>query len=520
MKDGGPATGAAVALCRHLASDPDPLALYAALTANGERADTLLFEQMTGPTFVLDRAAVRIECRGCEASVVALSPNGQNLLSILACRMEDRLVERDSGKIRLRFPLSDCPDADERLKAPSPYDLLREISGLAGGAIVDEPYGLLVAGIIAFDHVDLFERLPIAAEDRVDFPDLLFWVAESLVLFETGSRPRAIATAFGVPGSADARQAYFDASARLVQLVERSADASAVRLQCSGAAGDHGDSGITDVDLDDEAYAELVREMKRHVAEGEVYQIVLSRTFRTPCSRPLAAFGAQREADPSPYSFFVSAADFRLFGASPETSVRVFAEDGERKVELKPIAGTRPRGLSPDEDNRLEAELRLDQKEQAEHVMLVDLARNDVARISTPGSRRVEQFMQVERYARVMHLVSSVVGHLRPDLDSTHALKACLNMGTLTGAPKIRATQLLRQAERTKRGPYGGTIGWLNGQGLMDSAIVIRTATVKDGTAFVRAGAGIVHDSDPLAEAAETRRKAEALLSAIHRSER
>jgi anthranilate synthase component 1 len=182
---------------------------------------------------------------------------------------------------------------------------------------------------------------------------------------------------------------------------------------------------------------------------------------------------------------------------------------------VKPIAGTRPRGADADEDDRMEADLRLDGKEMAEHMMLVDLARNDVARISVSGTRRVAKLMSVERYARVMHLVSSVKGVLGIGYDCCHALAACLNVGTLSGAPKLKATELLRREERTKRGPYGGAVGWLNGEGAMDTGVVIRSAVVKDGTAFVRAGAGIVHDSEPQKEADETRRKASAVLSAI-----
>jgi anthranilate synthase component 1 len=163
----------------------------------------------------------------------------------------------------------------------------------------------------------------------------------------------------------------------------------------------------------------------------------------------------------------------------------------------------------------MEAEMRVDQKEAAEHMMLVDLARNDVARVSLPGTRRVSELMTVERYARVMHLVSAVTGVFRPELDTFHALAACLNVGTLTGAPKIRATELLRENEITKRGPYGGAVGWFNGDGHLDTAVVIRSAVAVDGTAYVRAGAGIVYDSDPQFEADESRRKASALLSAL-----
>jgi anthranilate synthase component 1 len=272
-------------------------------------------------------------------------------------------------------------------------------------------------------------------------------------------------------------------------------------------------------DLDDTEYAALVSRMKEHVLAGDVYQIVPSRTFAAPCPDPLAAFAAVRALDRSPYMFFVSSPDHVLFGASPETSVRVKREEGWSTVEVKPIAGTRPRGADHDEDDRMEADLRLDQKEVAEHMMLVDLARNDVARVSIPGTRRVANLMTVERYARVMHLVSSVKGNLAIGYDALHALQACLNVGTLSGAPKIRATQLLRAAERTKRGPYGGAVGWLSGEGAMDTGVVIRSAVVKDGIAYVRAGAGVVHDSDPQAEADETRRKASAILSAIAAAE-
>jgi anthranilate synthase component 1 len=213
--------------------------------------------------------------------------------------------------------------------------------------------------------------------------------------------------------------------------------------------------------------------------------------------------------------FFVSMTDSALFGASPETSVRVTREGGKPIVEVKPIAGTRPRGTTSDEDDRMEADLRLDTKESAEHMMLVDLARNDVARVSEPGTRHVAALMTLEKYARVMHLVSSVKGVLARGYDSLHALQACLNVGTLSGAPKLKATELLRRYERTRRGPYGGAIGWLNGEGLLDTGVVIRSALVKDGTAYVRAGAGVVYDSEPIAEADETRRKASAVLSAI-----
>ena len=508
MSGGAPGAGEAVALSRRLEVERDPLALYAALSEGGARPDTMLFETAGGATLLLDRAAVRAECRGHAVTLAALSPGGRNVLAHVARQLSERIETRDENSVRLRFPEPRGVDAEERLAAPSPFDALRALTLGLRNASPDLPHAILCIGVIAYDHVDLFETLPAAAEDPLGFPDFVFWLAESFVLFEPGARPRAVCTAFGAGDPDEANRAFYGASQRLADLVTRCEGAA----DLPGTPAGLGEPDFSNADLDDAAYGEIVARMKAHIAEGEVYQIVPSRTFRAPCPDPLRAFAALRALDRSPYGFFVAGDRHLLFGASPETSVRV---TGAREVEVKPIAGTRPRGRTDDEDDRLEAEMRLDHKELAEHMMLVDLARNDVARISRPGTRRVAELMTTERYARVMHLVSSVTGTLREGCDAFAALQACLNMGTLTGAPKIRATELLREAERTKRGPYGGAIGWVNGAGEMDTAVIIRSAVVADGTAFVRAGAGIVHDSDPAAEAAETRSKASALLSVL-----
>ena len=217
--------------------------------------------------------------------------------------------------------------------------------------------------------------------------------------------------------------------------------------------------------------------------------------------------------------FYMNDSDFVIFGASPESSVKFTAKT--RQVEMYPIAGTRGRGknedgsINLDLDSRIELELRQDKKENAEHLMLVDLARNDIAKISEPGTRHVVDLLNVDRYSHVMHLVSRVVGTLRKDLDALHAYQACMNMGTLTGAPKIKATELIRQTEKTRRGSYGGAIGFLSGNGDMDTCIVIRAAFVKDGIAHVQAGCGVVFDSVPIMEAQETQKKAAAVLNAI-----
>ena len=278
-------------------------------------------------------------------------------------------------------------------------------------------------------------------------------------------------------------------------------------------------TGKVEVDLPDEVFCDIVEQLKENIRKGDIFQVVPSRTFAVKCPSTMAAYRQLKKANPSPYMFVLNDEQFTIFGASPESSVKYTTETNE--VEMYPIAGTRKRGfkpngaIDPDLDGRIELFMRNDKKEVAEHLMLVDLARNDLARISQPGTRYVKDLLKVDRYSQVMHLVSHVVGQLRPDLDAIHAYQACMNMGTLTGAPKIRATELIRGVEKKRRGSYGGAIGWISGSGDMDTCIVIRSAFVKNSVAYVQAGAGIVYDSVPQSEADETFNKAKAVLSAI-----
>ena len=486
---------------RRLDAPLDPLAFYAAVSGGGTRPDTGLFEANDGRTLVMAAAAVRATARDGRVTLEALSANGGALLAEVA----RRIGVTSSDPLVLNFHPTASADAEERLAAPAPLHALRALLAAAGAP--SDPFGALLLGVSSFDQAGFGEDLPAPHSDPLGFPDYLFWVPESLAVVEPTGAARLLCPAFG----SDPRQLN-DAARRLEQLL-----AVAVARERQPAVT------ITSAapqppaaDLDDDAYAAMVRQAKEAIAAGEVYQIVPSRTFSAPCPDPLSAYRRLRLIEPSSYRFYLAGDGFLLLGASPETSVRLFRDpEGGLTVEVKPIAGTRPRGATPDEDDRLEAEMRLDTKELAEHMMLVDLARNDVARVSLPGTRRVAKLLTVERFSRVMHLVSSVTGKLRIGLDAFDALAACLNVGTLTGAPKIRAMQLLRELEGTRRGPYGGAVGWVNAAGLMDTAVVIRSALVIEGTAYVRAGAGVVHDSDPLAEAAETRAKASALLGVL-----
>jgi len=444
---------------------------------------------------------LRLECRGREVDVHALSSNGVAL----------------EGSIPRSFPSTASGTLDERarLLAPGPLDALR--AAVLKPRLVSEPGAFchFAAGIFSHDLVDVFEELPPARVDEAGFPDYIFWLPDRSVVID---HVRKVTTIIAlVVGGQRAESAYHDAVRDIDQLV-RTVQAACAGSAPSSAAPAAPRNEIA-VDLDDQAFADLVRRLQRHVVCGDVFQIVPSRTFSTACPDPLAAYTRLRAANPSPYQFLITAPEFTLLGASPETAVRV---DGDpQRVTIRPIAGTAARGrntageLDPELDSRLQAALMTDAKELAEHLMLVDLARNDVARVSRPGTRRVSRLLTVERYQHVMHLVSEVVGELAEGLDALHAYAATLNMGTLVGAPKIRASELLRRHEGTKRGPYGGAVGYLGHDGSLDTAIVIRSAFVRNDVAQVRAGAGVVLDSDPLAEAAETRHKAAAVLRAL-----
>lgn len=500
--------GTARAITRRLPGPVDWLSLYAQLSDGGLRTDTAMIETSAGRSIIVDRAAVRIECSGGQLVLRALSASGTEVLKMVERQLASNVVTSAAEQLTVQFDRSSETDSERRLLAASPFDVLRTILNGLRSETPEEPMTICLVGVIAFDHVDLFEDLPANAEDPTGFPDFTFWLAESAIVGEPRLAPRLICTSFGLGDEEQARRSHNSAVERLGDLAFR---ASGTRTLHPRPA----DPSAIAVDLDDEAFASAVATLKEHVLAGDVYQIVPSRTFSVDCPDPLSAFARLKAIDPSPYMFFCALADFTLFGASPETSVRVLNEGGKAIVEVKPIAGTRPRGADEDQDDRMEADLRLDSKEAAEHMMLVDLARNDVARISKPGTRHVVQLMTLEKYARVMHLVSAVKGALKDGYDALHALQACLNVGTLSGAPKLKATQLLRRYERTRRGPYGGAVGWLSGEGLLDSGVIIRSALVRNGQAYVRAGAGVVHDSDPIAEADETRRKASAVLSAI-----
>jgi anthranilate synthase component 1 len=368
-------------------------------------------------------------------------------------------------------------------------------------------------GYMSYDMVRFVEELPDNTEDELQLPDCFFMIAETILIFDHVNHQIKVVANAHIDGDVDA--AYADALAKIEALVEKIAAASKAHLHKNGGEH-HGqyDKIISDPqsNFTKSDYEAAVRRAKEYIAAGDIIQVVPSQRFSCPVSvDSFEIYRALRMINPSPYMYFLKFNDFDIVGASPEMMVRV--EDGI--VQTVPIAGTRPRGTTAEEDAELEQTLLSDPKERAEHVMLVDLGRNDLGRVCEYHTVEVTDLMIVERFSHVMHIVSHVIGRLREDLTAFDVLRACLPAGTLSGAPKIRAMEIIDELEPTRRGTYGGTVGYFSFSGSADTAITIRTAVIKDGTAYVQAGGGVVADSVPETEYYETMSKARAMLSAI-----
>ncbi|KQH85616.1 anthranilate synthase [Vibrio furnissii] len=491
----------------------DPTALFHALCEG--KTDCLLLEsaeidsKQNLKSLLLIDAAVRIICFGHQVTFQALSDNGRALIEVLAKNVVANIpATRSDDALTLTFTTPcDTLDEDSRLREASSFDALRLVQhsfDLSG----HDKHAIFLGGLFAYDMVANFEPLGDATAIN-QCPDYVFYVSENLMIVDHQSESCLLqATAFTADSAVKATLR------KRQEAIRAKASQTLSQPQATKLAEVTVETNISDAD-----FCDIVSDLKQYVVKGDIFQVVPSRRFMLPCPSPLAAYQRLKESNPSPYMFYMQDERFTLFGASPESALK-YATD-TNQIEIYPIAGTRRRGKNADGsinfdlDSRLELELRCDKKENAEHMMLVDLARNDVARIAQAGSRHVADLLKVDRYSHVMHLVSRVVGQLRDDLDALHAYQACMNMGTLTGAPKIRAMQLIRDVEKERRGSYGGAVGYLTGEGDLDTCIVIRSAYVENGIAQVQAGAGVVYDSDPQAEADETRGKAQAVISAI-----
>ncbi len=374
-------------------------------------------------------------------------------------------------------------------------------------------------GYLSYETVGYFERLPSPEQDTLGVPEAMMLFTDTLLVFDHLRRKIKVVAHAHLDG--DPERAYAQAIANIDRVVERlrgpvPEESSSLKAQASQMGGEARRGQPVRTNMSREVYEAGVRACKEHIAAGDCIQVVLAQRFsRDTSAHPFTIYRALRTINPSPYMYYLHLDDWAIVGASPEVLVRV--EDGQ--VDLHPIAGTLPRGATPEEDATLEQRLLHDEKERAEHVMLVDLGRNDVGRVAVPGSVRVTQLMEVERYSHVLHLVSSVTGRLRPDLSHFEALRASFPAGTVSGAPKIRAMEIIAELEPDKRGPYAGAVGYFSYGGNLDTAIAIRTLVVKDGVAHVQAGGGIVADSVPTSEYQETVSKAAALIRAIDEAE-
>jgi anthranilate synthase component 1 len=366
-----------------------------------------------------------------------------------------------------------------------------------------------MVGYLSYEVARYFERLPSPEADPIALPEARLMLADTLLVFDHLTHVIKVVSHVRLDG--DIEKSYREATGKIDELVARLRQPVAEPYGAPSVNGNETTSNLTQSE-----YESVVARMKEHIYNGDIIQGVPSlRLARKTGAHPFEIYRALRSVNPSPYMYYLQLGDFHIVGASPELLVRV--EDGV--VSNHPIAGTRPRGCDPETDRALEEELKHDEKERAEHLMLVDLARNDVGRISRPGSVEVTQFMDVERYSHVMHLVSHVQGRLREGLTQFDALRACFPAGTVSGAPKIRAMEIIAALEPDKRGPYAGAVGYFDFSGNMDTAIAIRTIIVKDGVAYVQVGAGIVADSVPASEYRECLNKAQALLTAIDNAE-
>ncbi|MET7506604.1 anthranilate synthase component I [Streptomyces albidoflavus] len=433
--------------------------------------------------------------------------------SFVGVRSAATLTARDGEAHWLGTPPAGVPtDGDPLAALRATIETLHTPGDLAAGL---PPFTGGMVGYLGYDIVRRLEKVGDGGRDDLRVPELTMLLTSDLaVLDHWDGSVLLIANAINHNDlDTGVDEAYADAVARLDAMeadLARPVSAPPLALPESELPAFTGEWG-------GEAYRAAVEDIKERIRAGEAFQVVPSQRFETPCTASaLDVYRVLRATNPSPYMYLFRLDGFDIVGSSPEALVKV--EDGRAMVH--PIAGTRPRGATPQADQALAEELLADPKERAEHLMLVDLGRNDLGRVCSPGSVEVVDFMSVEKYSHVMHIVSTVTGEVAPGRSAFDVLTACFPAGTLSGAPKPRALQIIDELEPTRRGLYGGCVGYLDFAGNSDTAIAIRTALLRDGTAHVQAGAGVVADSDPAAEDTECRNKAAAVLRAVHTANR
>ncbi len=502
----------------------DPMDFFAKISDYGRVKNCCLLESreyMRGTSalsFGTARPALYLAGTGRKFEVRALNKTGRRMISYLTAHAEqfgftekvDFNSERIKGTIK---PTKALTDEQTRLRSTNQMDVLRAVA--FSFRLASKPFrvtcGLL--GALSYDFIDQFEKLPANTKDLLGNPDYELYFADNIFLMDHEHNQGYIVVNVIITNGD--REAAIKEAQDCFDYYQNIA-----RFDTPGAKKHTAPLPESSSDTDQTEYEEMVRTAKQHIIDGDIFQVVLSRTKVEPSQdEPLDVYKRLRELNPSPYMFYLHTPNTILLGSSPELNLRVRGTD-QRTVEIRPIAGTKPRGrtdgkIDADIDFRYEAELKIDRKELAEHMMLVDLARNDIARVAQPGTRIVTELLTVEKYESVQHLVSNVKGTLADNLDALSAYLATMNMGTLTGAPKIEAMKIIRQLEKTKRGYYGGAVMYLTVDGQFDSCITIRSLQIRDHKAYIRVGAGIVHDSVPKTEFEETEHKAGSCMRAL-----
>jgi anthranilate synthase component 1 len=424
----------------------------------------------------------------------------------LTVRLEDGVAYGNQRGYKQAIPYSDPLVALQSFLAPYRAVNVPGLPRFLGGAV----------GYLSYEAVRYFERLPVAPNDPHGFPDGVFMFVDTMIVFDHLQRRIKVVSHVHVDPETPIEQSYNEAIERIERLARR--------LETGRAEAPFGRNPLSGVPVRERArhnmgrdqYDAMIETAKEYIAAGDIFQVVLSQRVEVETGvHPFTLYRALRAVNPSPFMFYLQMADEQVVGASPEALIRL---DG-RELTTHPIAGTRKRGRNEAEDLALEAELLGDEKERAEHVMLVDLARNDIGRVATPGTVRVPVLLQTQRFSHVIHLVSHVTGQLRDDLSAVDALRACFPAGTVSGAPKIRAMEIIAELETDRRGFYSGCVGYLAYSGNMDMALALRTVAVRDGTVIMQAGGGIVYDSTADFEYQETLNKMGAAMRALEVAE-
>ena len=494
----------------------EPIEFFSKLSDYGRSQNSIFLESAaTGrygeQSFGSANPCLKLIGKGNDFEITGLNMLGFRFIELMEGDF-DFCDEAEYNKGRIKGSLAPERKAvseHERLKLKTHIDIIRKIAFKFNPTVKPVvPYAGLF-GAISYDFVDQFEELPKNKKDLTKDADYELNFYDNLFLVDHKKR-NGLFIANAITGG-DCREEY-ERCNRLIEGYEKTLQKASPKPRIFPHKKQKSKSDTTK-----EEFGEGVKKIKEHILKGDIFQAVFSRTIVSECSaEPLDIYSQLRKLNPSPYMFYLNNKNGILLGSSPEMYLRVM----EGKLTLRPIAGTKPRGitngsLDKELDSRYETQLKIDRKELAEHAMLVDLARNDIARVSKPGTRVVDEPLIVEKYSHVQHLVSNVSGILKEGLDPLHAYLACMNMGTLTGAPKVEAMKLIRKYEKTKRGLYGGAVVYLTPSRDIDSAIIIRSMQIKKGRVFVRAGAGIVHDSVPEREYDETEAKAAACLKAV-----